>query len=162
MTPISVTRAIAAPAGEVWAVLARYGDVAAFSPHLAGSAILPGGPPTGVGALRQCDPSNGSSYIRERVTDWREGASYRVEIYEGSMPIRAAFSTAGVKSTGPSSSEAKIEIGYSPEFGIAGRLLDLVLLRSRLTAVALDNLAGLDRYVAQRTKHRSGIGGPST
>lgn len=150
MTLVSVTRQIEASAEDVWAVLAAYGDVSSFAPHIAASRILDGSPPTGPGALRQCDLSDGRTYIRERVTDWIEGRSYRVEIYEGSMPIRNAFSTASVRPLGPTKSEARIEIGYVPKFGPLGHLLDRVLLRRRLETVACDNLVGLDRFAKRK------------
>lgn len=81
------------------------------APRLADSAVLPGGPRAGVGARRQCDLSDGRTFIHERITEWLEGALYRVEINERSMPIRDAFSTAGVRLLGPMRCQAEIEIG---------------------------------------------------
>lgn len=145
MTVVRVTRRIQASVESVWQVLGQYGSVDAFSPHVVKSFILENGPESGVGAMRQCDLSDGKNHVKERVTEWVDGSSYSVEIYEGTMPIKDAYSTISVAGVNADTSDATIEIGYQPKFGLLGALLNAVLIKSRLTTVAGDNLAGLKK-----------------
>lgn len=147
MTVVKVSRKIGTPSERVWAVLANYGGIHHFSPHVAESFIRGEGPAFGEGALRQCSLADGKNHIKERVTSWHEGISYTVDIYEGTMPMNDAYSTVSVLGTGPNTCQTTIEIGYVPKFGIFGRLLDIIALKPRLTKVATENLAGLEGFV---------------
>ncbi|MGX9356655.1 SRPBCC family protein [Roseobacteraceae bacterium S113] len=157
MTVVRVTRRIQASTNSVWQVLGKYGSVDAFSPHVVKSFILKNGPETGVGAMRQCDLSDGKNHVKERVTEWVDGSFYSVEIYEGTMPITNAYSTVSVASVNAETSDATIEIGYRPKFGLFGALLNAILIKSRLTIVAGDNLAGLKKVVEGRGSSRGAV-----
>ncbi|UWR21215.1 SRPBCC family protein [Sulfitobacter sp. S190] len=147
MTLLRETGQIMARPDVVWSVLARYGSVDAFSPHVAQSFIIEGTPDAGLGAARQCNLADGKNHVKERVTAWTDGSSYSVEIYEGTMPIRDAYSTVSVEETAPGRTRATIEIGYEPKFGPLGNLMDLILIKPRLSKVAGDNLEGLRAFV---------------
>ena len=43
-----------------------------------------------MGASRHCD-FPGEGYVKERVTEWKPGEAYTLEIYEGTVPFGSAF-----------------------------------------------------------------------
>ena len=71
---------IDAAKSEVWSVLSKLEGLQDYDSEVAKSFQLPG-PREGVGASRQCDLPDGG-YVRERVTSWREGDGYSLEVYE--------------------------------------------------------------------------------
>lgn len=147
MGNVEVTRDFEASATEVWAVLADYGGISAFNPNVESSYLLDGGPPRGQSALRQCNLADGKNHIRERVTEWNEGSSYTVEIYEGTMPLKSAYATLGVEPVGPHRSRAVMKMHYTPRFGPVGWLIDQLMMQGMMTRMGGNVLQGLETYV---------------
>lgn len=84
-----VERLVRAPIDRTWAVMADFGNTARWNTGLTGSRIV-SGPEQGVGAERQCDFDGG--FLRERITDWRDGAGYDLEFTRFPGPFRASAS----------------------------------------------------------------------
>ncbi len=97
MSVIRIEKPIARPAATVWPLLSDFGSIDYFNPHVSESRILEGAPKTGLGAERHCDLKDGRNWVRERVVDWRPGAGYTVDIYEGTMPIEKITTSLGVE-----------------------------------------------------------------
>lgn len=146
MTELTVTRTTEQPPARVWALLADYQRIAPWNPNVAASRLIDDSHPMGVGALRQCDLADGKNWIRERVTDWREGESYTVEIYEGTMPVQDAFATLGVRPLDDGGSEAYMTMRYQPKMGVMGKVMDVVMMRRMMTKMMGSLLAGLDQH----------------
>ena len=81
MTKLSSEIQIEAPNEKVWAVLADLETVQHYSPAIT-KAYYTSEVRDGVGAARQCDFDGG--YVRERVTEWKPGEGYAINVYEGS------------------------------------------------------------------------------
>jgi len=144
MTLLTVERDIAAEASVVWALLNDFQHIDAFNPNLARSTHIGETPLEGLGAERRCDLKDGRNWIKERVVDWRPGESYTVEIYAGTMPIRDVRTTLAVTPKG-AGSRAVMQISYTPKLGILGRLLDVIMLRRKMTGLMHSVLEGLDK-----------------
>ena len=139
MNSLSTVQRIDRPAEDVWELLLDFGNIGAWNPNLSGSRLLDGSPHEGVGTVRQCDMADGKNWIRERVVDWEPGRSYTVDIYEGTMPLAYAQATLGVRKTSSGSSEAYMEMKYRPKYGILGRAIDVMMMRSMLQR-SMDNV----------------------
>lgn len=156
MTVGRETRKTLARSEVFWNGLAHYGSVDAFSPHVAQSFIIEGTTNAGLGAACQCSLSDGKKHVKERVTAWNDGSSYSVEVCNGTMPNRDACSAVRVKQTAPGETRAIIGIGSAPNFSPLGRLMDLILIKPRLSKVAGDSLEGL--YALVSAQDRTGKG----
>ncbi|MEM9189738.1 MAG: SRPBCC family protein [Myxococcota bacterium] len=148
MTEISMTREIDAPAAAVWKVLSDFGQIAAWNPNLKKSYLVDGSAPSGTGAVRQCDMVDGKNWIRERIVDWKDGESYSVDIYEGTMPLKVAKATLGVRPAGADRAEAYMTIAYEPKFGPIGTMMDVLMMRSMMRKSVDNLLAGLEQRSA--------------
>lgn len=71
---------IAAPKTKVWAVLANLETVQDYDPFVRRAYFLTEAR-VGVGAARHCDVIDGT-FVRERVTEWREGDGYSITVDE--------------------------------------------------------------------------------
>ena len=81
MTKLSSEIQVDAPREKVWAVLADLEAVQQYDPVI-NKAHYTSDARDGVGAARQCDFDGG--YVRERVTEWKPGEGYAINVYEGS------------------------------------------------------------------------------
>jgi len=79
--------AIDAPKQKVWDALADFGNVQAMSPNIAKS-YLTSDQKSGVGMERHCDFVMMGAEVEERIVEWDEGKSLKIDIYESKkMPM---------------------------------------------------------------------------
>ena len=98
MTNVTVEIRIDAPREQVWDVLANLGSVSVWNPALTGSYYTSEAK-QGLEAARHCDFPDGG-YVKERVLEWNPGESFKVEIYEGTIPFDNATGSASVVDDG--------------------------------------------------------------
>jgi len=146
MTNISVTRKTKAGPAACWDLLADFANIDFFNPGVRDSYLLNGSSERGVGAVRQCNLTGGKNYIRERITDWQEGKSYTVSIYEGTMPLKNTFATLRVEPDG-AGAILTMDMEYTPKFGPLGALMNLVMLRRMMEKSMHSVVQGLDEKV---------------
>ena len=72
---------INAPKQKVWEALADFGNVFKLSPNLKKS-YLTSDQQEGIGATRHCDFVNMGAQVEERIVEWDEGESIKIDIYE--------------------------------------------------------------------------------
>ncbi len=77
---ISGEATIKATKSKVWEILANLEKVQDYDSLIVKSFYV-SEQREGVGAIRQCDLSDGS-YVREGVVDWRDGEGYTLTVYE--------------------------------------------------------------------------------
>lgn len=150
MAQIHVRSIIDAPVERAWDALADFGNIHLFNPYLSGSHFMEGRGSCGVGTRRQCDLKLGGS-LHERVTEWRPGESYTVEINAPSMPVTHMYTTMAVRGVGEGRCEVSMDCRYQPKYGIVGRLLDALLLRHVMRFMFRGVVAGLGRYLTAGT-----------
>ena len=143
MTNLSVTRKSKASPEACWDLLADFGNIDFFNPHVGKSRLLDDSPERGIGAVRQCDLADGKNYLRERITDWQEGNSYTVSLYESSMPLKNTFITLSVKPD-QEGSILEMDMDYTPKYGPLGALMDVVILRRMMEKTMRSVVQGLD------------------
>ena len=152
MTNISVTHKTKANPEVCWDLLSDFANIDFFNPGVRDSHLLNDSVEQGVGAVRQCNLTDGKNYIRERITDWQEGKSYTVSIYEGTMPLKNTFATLKIEPDGAGSILA-MEMEYTPKFGPLGALMNVVMLRRMMEKSMRSVVQGLDeKAVAHAAK----------
>ena len=124
---INCTRIIQAPAEALWSYLGDYANIHRFHPMLKnnGSHFIEGTTSCEIGSTRQCDFKDGN-FLKERVTDWKEGSHYTIEVYETSMPVNSAKATLGVRAIDSQTTEAYMQIEMEPKFKIMQPMMYLM------------------------------------
>lgn len=151
MTTITRQVTIDAPAAEVWALLADFGNIYRFNPTVRTSHST--NELHGVGAARHCDLGRGSS-IEEVIAEWTEGVSMTVHIvggtktppFKGHPEARLFVEPLGDRSTVSGS------LSYELKGGPLGRLMDAVMVRSRFETAWTGVLAGLKKHAESGTE----------
>ena len=144
---INVKRKINAPSDALWSYLGDYSNIHRFHPLLSGSHFTDENHTCEVGSTRQCDMKDGN-YLRERITEWKEGSHYSIEIDDTSMPVKDASATIGVRPLGEGSSEAYMHMEMKAKYRI---LTPFMYIGFRLFA-APSILRGLEKlYQKERS-----------
>ena len=111
---------VCASVAEVWAVWDGFADIANWHPGLKKSALLDGSIPTGLGARRRCDFSDGKHHILEEIVGYEEGQQMVVHIYDGNIPVQSSKVTFSFKPEGPNKTRVKAEVDFKMKGGILG------------------------------------------
>lgn len=98
MPKVSGEIRINTPKEKVWGILANIVTVQDWNPGVT-KAYYTSDVKDGVGASRHCDFPDGG-YVKERVTEWKPGEAYTLNIYEGSTPFENADGRFTVKDEG--------------------------------------------------------------
>ncbi len=122
---VNIKKTINAPSDILWSYLADYSNIHRYHPLLKGSHFIEGAETCELGSTRQCNMKDGN-YIKERVSDWKEGSHYTVDIYETSMPIKNATATLGVTPLGNGTTEAYMQLDLEPKYKIMQPILYLM------------------------------------
>jgi hypothetical protein len=142
MPTITVTRNTKAAPATAWALLSDFGAIDAFNPTLKESHLLDGSCEIGLGAERQCTLKDGRNFIHERVVDWQEGRSYRIEVFGGTMPMDDLMAELAV-TPDHAGSVLRMTMSYRPRWGLLGRLIDPLVLRPMMRHTMHKVIGGL-------------------
>lgn len=136
-----------APKEKVWAAIADFGNVANLSPGIKKS-YLTSEATSGVGATRHCDLALYGATLEERIVEWTEGESFRIDIYNSKrLPL--------IKTSGGSLLVQEHEGGAlltgslhtSLKYSFVGNLLYPIVLRKQLTKEWKIFLAGVKKHI---------------
>lgn len=122
---ILVSRKVPRSTEAVWHILSDYGNIHRFHPLLKTSGFIEGSCTTTPGATRQCDMLDGS-FLKERITDWKEGSHYSIEVYETSMPVKESTATIGVTKLDDHNSMAYMQIKMKSKYAFLAPMLYLI------------------------------------
>jgi hypothetical protein len=123
MARVVVDQIVKSPVSDVWQSWDKFGDIDAFNPNLKRSFLLEGSISTGLGATRQCDLADGKNYIREKIIAYSPEKSMKVEIYEGTVPLKSATAQIDFAALGPQKTQITFTIDFTPKFGPLGAFL---------------------------------------
>lgn len=122
---ISVKRKIKASTAALWNYLGDYANIYKFNPLISDSHFNDGSTTCEVGSTRQCDMKTGD-YLKEKITEWKEGSHYSIEIYDTSMPVKNASATLGLNKLDEQTTEAYMEMEIKPKYAILGPFMYLM------------------------------------
>lgn len=123
MPEVSVITIINAHVEEVWNAWDDYAHIEKFNPNLSRSFLLDGSQATGLGAERQCTLTDGKNYIQERIVEYRPNQRMKVEIFNGTFPLKDNYATIDMRQTGPNRTELHFKMEFEPKYGLLGRLM---------------------------------------
>jgi uncharacterized protein YndB with AHSA1/START domain len=133
MRNISAGRTLAAPAGELWAVLADYPNISDWNQAMNNSFAL-GDTTEGVGAARECQfGSKGAINMRETVTEWVPEERMVIAVDKLNKQLyTSATMTITLTNDGPRTL-FNMSLDYEPKGGpfllLSGRFLGRLLTR---------------------------------
>jgi len=82
---------IKAPTQKVWDALADFGNISRMSADVSKS-YLTSDQKTGVGTTRHCDLTRMGAQVEERIIEWDEGKSMKIDIYANKrIPMTAGM-----------------------------------------------------------------------
>ena len=145
MSQVSVTKKVNAPAERVWEIISDFGNPQVYHP-LVKDADLLSVKDRGLGAKRRCNLYNSTSAVEE-ITRWVEGREFTAAATEGPMPFNNVEAGMRVIPLGTSSSEVTIAMSYVPKWGLAGRLLNALMMRMAVRKMLTKVLTGLEHHV---------------
>jgi len=152
MATVSVERLIGAPMDTVWDSWDDYANIDKFNPGIKNSYLLGDKQPTGLGALRQCDFSDGKTYVREKITGYEKHKSLTLDIYESNAPIKQATATLKFTSIHANQTRIVMTMNFTPKMGLFGKLLT-PLMKGQFRKALGELLAGNATFV--ETQHRT-------
>ena len=123
MPEITVQTTINASVEDVWKTWDDYGHIEKFNPNLSRSFLLDGSQTTGLGAERQCTLTDGKNYIQERIVEYKPNQRMKVEIFDGTFPLKENFATIDMRQTGPNRTDLHFKMEFVPKYGLLGRLM---------------------------------------
>ena len=123
MPKVSIKRTVNGTLEEVWNAWDDFAAIDKFNPNLNKSFLINESKATGLGAERQCDLSDGKNYIRERVIEYVPHQKIKVDIFDGTMPLKRALALIQMRKVGPNVTEVEFEMEFEPKMGLLGKLM---------------------------------------
>ncbi len=145
MPTVRTTHTIDASSAKIWTVLSDFSNVQVFHP-LVQNVDQISEVDRGVGAERRCNFYSGGSAV-EKITGWEEGQYFTCTVSGGPAPIQNATAAMGVNKIDSQHSEVYIEMNYVPKWGIFGKILDVLVLRTAMRSTFNKVLKGLKHHI---------------
>ncbi|MFY0681303.1 MAG: SRPBCC family protein [Thalassovita sp.] len=123
MATVIVSKTVEAPISSVWKTWDNFGDIDTFNPALKQSFLIDGSAHTGLGAKRQCDLADGKNYIREEIVGYTTEKQIKINIYDGSVPLKKALATFDFVAPTARQTKVTMTMTFTPKFGLLGLLL---------------------------------------
>jgi hypothetical protein len=130
---------------QVWAVLADFGGIYRWNPGVRNS-FSTSDIKQGTLATRRCELLTGDDYLDERVLEWVDGESFKVEIYDTNLPLHKNIVEFSIEST-DSGAVVTVTPDYTLKYGPVGWLMDRIMVRQLFNSGMEDLLSGLKYYV---------------
>ena len=146
MSNFSAQIKINAPKEQVWAVLSDLGSIYKWNPGVSHSYCTSDSS-GGEGATRHCDiqtPLKG--YLEERAFDWREGESFKIEIYDTNFPLKRNIIQFSLRADG-SYTIVEVSPEYQLKFGALGAVMDRLAFNRQFRKGMKGLLEGLKYHV---------------
>lgn len=148
MATVKVYRTIHSPIDKVWESWDDFGSIYKFNPNLKHSRLIDGSQATGPGAKRQCDINDGKNGIREEVMEYVPQKSMKINIYEGTMPLKSEIATIRFRRVTANRTEVSMAMDFEPTMGLLGKLM-LPMMKPKFKGMLDALLAGNDAFVTQ-------------
>lgn len=147
MAKVIVEREVDVAVGDLFATWHdEYADIYKYNPGVKHSKLLEDSPAEkGVGALRQCDFSDGKNWVRERIMEVTENKRLVIDIYDGSVPLKSAVATLDFTELQQNRSRVKMTMDFEPKFGLLGKLM-APLMKKQFCGALLELLEGNASY----------------
>jgi len=130
---------------KVWEVLADFGGIYRWNPGVRHSYSTSESN-QGLLAARRCELLKGNDYLDERILEWRDGESFKVDIYETNLPIHRNVIEFSIEADG-FGTIVTVAPDYALKYGLLGRLMNQIVVRRQFKKGMEDLLAGLKYHI---------------
>jgi ligand-binding SRPBCC domain-containing protein len=152
MTTLTNQITIAAPRQAVWQALTHLDLLDQYDPAVRSSQLV-GEQTSGLGAQRRCD-LRPTGWLIERVAVWRPEESLAFELVTCSLPVSRLRHDYTVTQVAVETVVTQV-MTYELKYGVAGKALDIAVLRRQWDRGIKGFLHGLQQHVeAQHTAPR--------
>ena len=149
-TTIKATCNIDATPSKVWETLEKPGDIKKFHPLIKESFML-SQRESGVGAKRHCDLKPMGA-MDELITEWSDGISFKTKLIGGKMLPPLSFMEGEVELENVNTqTQVSFTISYKLKYGIAGRIMDTIMVRPQFKGAPMKYVRGLKNYIEDRS-----------
>jgi len=149
MHVVNVKRDLQVDPEKVWQLIDDFGAIELYHP-LVKTSETTNGQTRGLGAERVCNFYDGNS-IYERITEYDEGKSYVVEIFDtGKIPLKTAMATMKVNPVGENS-EVDFTMRFEPKFGLVGWIMGKLMMEGQFRKILNRVLQGMEDYLKTGT-----------
>ncbi len=146
MPKVTVTETVEAPVDLVWSAWDDYGGIMRFNPNISKSFLINKSAASGLGAERQCDLADGKNFIQERVIDYVPNRRMRVDIFNGTLPLKTAVLDIRLTPLGPARTRVDFTMAFTPKMGPLGQLM-VPLMKPQFRKLLGKLLEGNKAYV---------------
>ena len=129
----------------VWEVLADFGGIYRWNPGVRYSYSTSESS-HGLFATRHCELLTGDDYLDEQILEWRDGQSFKVEIYETNLPLHRNVVEFSVVAEG-SGTIVTVAPDYTLKYGLLGWLMNQLVVRRKFQKGMEDLLTGLKYHI---------------
>jgi ribosome-associated toxin RatA of RatAB toxin-antitoxin module len=130
MATVTVSKQVDASVQDVWATWEDFGNIYKFNPVLKHSHLLSdSSEPTGVGSERHCDMADSKNWVRERVIDYRPLKSIKIDVFDGSMPLKSMIATFSFRKINEQKTAVQMQVEFEPKFGVLGKMMTPMMNR---------------------------------
>ena len=131
---------------QLWEnVASNFGEVYKYSPGIVTSNFM-GDKKNEVGTSRRCEfPKN--DWIEEEITEWNEGANFRLKFIKSSMPMKVMESKFIFEDLGDGKSKLTQELWYRMS-GFMGLFSGMA--KGKFTKMLDAGLKGLDEHISEK------------
>ena len=135
------------PIQLVWEQFDDFGGVASWNPVIEKVQIL-SSQHRGLGAKRHCHLSNGQ-YVKEEITQYQQGESLQVSLYETSMPMKHSRVRVQLIAQSAHSTLVEITTAFEPKFGIFGGMMGYLVIRPMMKRLLNQSIKALEQKLKQ-------------
>ena len=129
---------------KVWEALANLETVQHYNPLVAKTKYISTNK-EGVNATRYCD-FKPKGFSKEKVTEWIPNKLLGMEVVESSFPMKYTHWKTYLKADG-SGTLVSQDLEYEVKFGLLGKLMNILMMKSKYTSIVQDIFVGLKQYV---------------
>jgi len=145
MAHFSTQIRINATTEKVWEVLADFGGIYRWNPGVRHSYSTSENS-HGRLATRHCELLKGDEFLNEQILEWRDGESFKVDIYETNLPFHRNVVEFSIEADG-SGTIVMVAPDYALKYGLLGRLMNQIVVRRKFRKGMEDLLTGLKYHI---------------
>lgn len=147
MGAINLKKELSYPANEIWDQIKDFKNIQKILPII-GHADLTSKHNCGEGAERICYMKGMGFDLHEKVTEWKEGEFYTIDIYKTSMPLmKSAVTTLGVRKLTDTTSEVYFRSNYKVKYGLIGKFFDLIMINGMMNIMTGTIFSGIKKQI---------------
>ncbi|MEM7653330.1 MAG: SRPBCC family protein [Pseudomonadota bacterium] len=145
MPNLTIIKELNASYEQVWEILDDFGNTHRSHPIVKHSEIVDG-PPRGLNAERRCDLYDGKNFAQERITGYQPGSKMRIEVVDGTFPMKEMIVTIAVKPSRLNRTAIKLNLTFTPKFGPIGAVMGHLAMKPQFKKMLTLWLQGVEDH----------------